>query len=154
MVWKRQTPDNFWSRVDKSGDCWIWTGAKNRRGYGVTSVDHRQVRAHRLAWEYTHGSIPGRQYVCHTCDNPPCCNPAHLFLGTHEDNMRDRSMKKRVPTGERGGLAKLTWEQVRQIRRIHSEPHRPKITETAARFNVSPGAIAHVLKGLTWKEPA
>lgn len=78
------TADRFWAKVDRSGDCWLWMGKRIVK-YGY--FNHR--RAHRVAWELTHGDIPKGLYVLHSCDNPPCVNPAHLRLGTQFDNMAD-----------------------------------------------------------------
>lgn len=81
---------HFWSQIDRSGGpraCWEWQGGKRFDGYG-TAVHFGLQGAHRIAWYYAHGA-PGRKYVLHTCDNPSCCNPSHLYLGTHQDNMRD-----------------------------------------------------------------
>lgn len=89
----------FWSKVDKSGGpeaCWPWTGATNELGYGVTQFDGRAALAHRKAWALTNGPIPDDKLVCHRCDSPPCCNPAHHFLGTNADNMADMAAKGRA----------------------------------------------------------
>lgn len=88
-------PARMWSRVDKTGDCWVWTGATVHNGYGTISVNNRLVRTHRLAYELTHGPIPAGMKVLHTCDNPPCCRPDHLFLGTDKDNVHDAVDKGR-----------------------------------------------------------
>ncbi|MBI5315856.1 MAG: HNH endonuclease [Nitrospirae bacterium] len=89
-------PDRFWSKVAKGPpeDCWLWMGARLLTGYGVFSLGGSDG-AHRVAWMLTHGPIPPGRHICHHCDNPPCCNPAHLFCGTHLDNMRDRDRKGR-----------------------------------------------------------
>ena len=92
----------FWTKVDQRGetDCWVWLGSTNQDGYGRFNVyclvkHNKLVQAHRFAYETRHGEIPTGLAVLHTCDHPACCNPAHLFLGTQSDNMRDMHKKRR-----------------------------------------------------------
>jgi hypothetical protein len=96
----------FWERVDKSGDCWLWMGRKNSGGYGHTSLRCRKpvpVVAHRVAWTIANGrTIPRGMCVLHECDNPPCVNPAHLKLGSHQENMHDAAARGRM-TGRNQG---------------------------------------------------
>jgi hypothetical protein len=96
-----KVPNNFWSRVDRSGECWVWTGAKNEKGYGVVGVpgEHRTTKAHRMAWEIYNGPLPPGQCVLHRCDNPACCRPSHLFLGSRADNNADMCLKGRHRSG-------------------------------------------------------
>ena len=78
---QEQRAQMFWERVDRSGECWLWMGAK-RTGYGATSFHRRNLSAHILAWILTHGPVPKETpRVLHSCDQPACCNPAHLYLG-------------------------------------------------------------------------
>lgn len=85
----------FWSKLNTAGSCWEWTGCRNGDGYGEILRDRRPQKAHRIAWELTHGPIPGGSHVLHRCDNPPCCNQEHLWLGTPLDNARDKERKGR-----------------------------------------------------------
>lgn len=97
------TTSDFWAKVDKSGGpeaCWLWTGCLSGFGYGSFAMDHVKYNAHRLAWILVNGPIPkGDGFhgtcVCHRCDNPKCCNPRHLFLGSQNDNLKDMTRKGR-----------------------------------------------------------
>lgn len=94
--------ERFWRRVDKSGPCWIWTGAQGHHGYGRIGIgghDGPTVLAHRVAWELSNGPVPEGLCVLHRCDNPPCVNPDHLFVGTQADNIRDCKEKGRMRNG-------------------------------------------------------
>lgn len=116
---------SFWARVDKSSGCWLWTAGKQKAGYGALWWSGKPTTAHRVAWELAHGPIPAGLFVCHHCDNRPCCNPAHLFVGTQADNMRDMNAKGRhgkvksgpnTPRGEAHPRAVLTDDIVRRLR--------------------------------------
>ncbi len=131
----------FWDKVDKSGDCWLWTAGTNGQygSFGRGTREQGKELAHRMAYELTHGSIPKGLFVRHTCDTPLCCNPAHLELGTHVDNMHDMHARGR----SRGD--KFTSEQCTQIKTIY---RKDSITQRglAEMFNCSVGLINKVVK--------
>lgn len=98
---KMDIRERFMRRVAKSDNgCWIWTAARIR-GYGVFRVAGRNIRAPRVSYELFVGPVPRSLSACHHCDNPPCVNPAHLFLGTQKDNMLDMAAKGRGTSGRR-----------------------------------------------------
>lgn len=103
--------DRFWSKVNKTETCWLWTGATRGNGYGFIAdrrVNGRQVRhmAHRFSWSLVHGAIPAGIFVCHHCDVPACVNPSHLFLGTQKQNLADAKQKGRL----HGPFPRLAFE--------------------------------------------
>lgn len=150
----------FWSHFNKlESGCWVWRLSKCGSGnaYGqVSKFCGRRYLAHRLAWELTNGPIPDGLQVLHKCDNPPCGNPDHLFLGTQADNCRDREQKGRgkgIPPylpGELSNSAKLTNTQVREIRKLCDQGI--KRVDIARKFNVSPGNIGFISKRETWRD--
>ena len=147
-------PARVVDRIDRSGDCWEWTGYRDRGGYGKVMVDRRKSLAHRVVYAAVHGEIPSEMCVCHRCDNPACCNPAHLFLGSHTDNMRDMGRKGRnaQPRGERSAHAKLTAADVLAIREMHASGSAMRAL--ARTFGVSYPSIAAVVKRKTWRHVA
>jgi len=136
----------FFESVDRSADCWLWTGKTDDDGYGVFYKDGGDFRAHRVAYEVGHGSAPGDKCVCHRCDNPRCVRPEHLFLGTSPDNTADRNAKGRQAKGERVRFAKLTEADVLAIRASNERQ-----VDLAARFGVGQPAISAVRLRQTWK---
>lgn len=144
----------FWAKVSvrKRDECWPWAGARRPRGYGNVNHGGSTKLAHRLAWELTHGPIPDGMVVCHRCDNPPCCNPAHLFLGTTQDNVDDARVKGRLPRGERVWAAKLTVDAVREIRRLATAGVTRKAL--AVRFGVTRNHIDRLVTRKQWRHVA
>lgn len=101
MQLTQQNLDRFNNKINKTPTCWEWTGAKNNKGYGCLAVNKQKWLAHRLSYTITKGQIPAGQIICHTCDNPHCVNPQHLFAGTHTDNIKDMLTKNRQGTNLR-----------------------------------------------------
>lgn len=131
-------------------DCWLWPGPFDQDGYGRFTQTGRRVHAHRLAWTVANKrEIPAGLCVCHTCDNPPCCNPAHLFLGTNLENVQDRVRKGRnnPARGENAGPAKLTEDAVRQIRQLKGVE---SVRALASRFGVKNQCIYKIWWGVRW----
>ena len=114
----------FWEKVDKhaEGGCWVWTGTRQVFGYGISL---RYRLAHRVSWEIANGPIPDGLWVLHRCDNPPCVNPAHLFLGTQTENMRDMTAKGRHPHSRR-----TTCKNGHPFDRLHM--HRGRLTRVCS----------------------
>lgn len=122
---KKTLEQRFWEKVDRTGACWIWTACKAPNGYGrFCAANSQHDYAHRVCYLLTHGAIPEGKEICHSCDNPSCVNPAHLFAWTHAQNMADRNAKGRTSKGERHPLFKPD-KQPRQ-RRIPPELHKPR----------------------------
>jgi len=142
----------FWERVDKRGDdeCWEWQRARQTAGYGAMTVNYKVLAMHRYSWELHNGPIPHGAHVLHKCDNPPCCNPKHLFLGTHAENMKDMANKKRATKvgrkGEAHHMSKLTEADVREIR-ASDVPARL----AAIGYGVTATTIYMVRNRLIWK---
>ena len=140
----------FWNHVDKNGPipahcphlgpCWIWTGAVDKDGYGRPSVERtRRVRAPRISWAWAHGEIPKGKWVLHRCDNPPCVNPDHLFLGTAKDNAQDALAKGRNYVGSKNAFfgrqhTKETRNKIRMNRL--GKPLSPEHAQKARQANV------------------
>lgn len=146
--------EKFWESVTKAEGCWTWIGSTNNDGYGQLSLRGKTVLAHRTSWEIHKGEIPSDVCVCHTCDNPGCVNPEHLFLGSHAANMRDKAEKGRAPgwsvsqKGEDNYRARLTWEEVERIR-TNVANGTPQIEE-ARRVGMSKGRISEIIHHKVW----
>ena len=152
-------------RVDEASGCWLWTGYKSQLGYGLLTVDRVRMRAHRLSYQLHIGPIPkGEGFhgtcVCHKCDVRNCVNPEHLYLGTHQQNMRDRNERDRVGHSQRHGRAILKDDDVRLIKRFlerfpPSFGNRPSPQEFLSRwFGVSCPTISQISTGRKWQRVA
>ena len=152
------TEEKFWLRVDKTpgfgrdGDCWKWTGSKDENGYGKMRFGRqfKEIRASRYSYEL-HKEPLGELLACHTCDNPPCVNPDHLFAGTYRDNLYDMIAKGRyrgAPRGSLNKISKLTEIQVLEIKRLMTEGVSQNTL--ARQFGVSRSCIADSAQKKKW----
>jgi len=161
---KQDVKKRFWSKVNIVGedDCWEWQAGSRGLGYGAFKFEKKTIDAHRMVWFLVYGEFPDL-LVCHSCDNPPCCNPKHLFLGTYQDNMDDAVRKNRLQTGDlnwsrrlpdkvrRGTkvlLAKLNEEKVLDIRIRLDKGESP--SSIARIYNVDAGAIRSIRRKDSW----
>lgn len=162
-VYKRTPPaERFWPRVDKTGGteaCWPWTGGRGGKYGSFALTHHTSVGAHCMAWALANGPIPNGMMVLHSCDNPPCCNPAHLFIGTHSDNMKDAAAKGRLALQQRGRIqratgtrhhnSRLTEDNVREIRRRAADGETQR--EIARRFSITQPAVGYIVRREQWR---
>jgi len=152
MSWDFDPQKRLWPHIKQSGvnQCWEWKRAKTKAGYGLLTINYKNYYAHRLAWELSNNrKVPSGMFVCHTCDNPACCNPSHLFIGTQEDNLQDAKEKRRMPHGEGHHSANLTGEDIRAIRNFAygSELTRQQIAD---RFGIARTTVNDIIHGRTW----
>jgi hypothetical protein len=167
-VKKQSLEERFWSKVDTSGECWEWTGTNAGQGYGQIRHNKQKYLAHRLSWQIHHGPIPEGLLVCHHCDNPPCVNPDHLFLGTVRENYLDAFRKgrtkqpcpetgrlasamhpERLPRGTSHPFARFTEYDIRKIRALHALGATSK-RRIAEQYNTSPSVIRAIIARTAW----
>lgn len=145
MKARKPLEQRFLAKVRKlPGGCWEWT-ACTCKGYGAIKVEGKLMAAHRVAYELFRGAVPDGLHVLHDCDQPICVNPAHLFVGTHEQNMTDKTLKRRHSFGEKHGRAKLTERDIRTIRSGNETVHK-----TAGQYGVHPSLISLIRKRKLW----
>ncbi len=141
--------ERFWENVDVKGedDCWEWKAAKTSAGYGVMYWNSENTYAHRLSLELDGKSIPDRFHACHSCDNPSCVNPKHLYAGSPQQNMNDKVSRNRQTKGETHPNAKLLDKDIENIRALFESGVWQ--TDLAKTFNVDQSHISRIVYGLT-----
>lgn len=157
---RKALAERFWAKVhhEPNTGCFIWGGSEMGGGYGNFTVRRKSVKASRVAYELAHGPIPsgeGWHGVCvmHKCDVRICVNPDHLILGTHAENMADRNRKGRAArlAGEKHGCARLSWEQVREMRAAYAAGG-VSYEDLMRRFDVSKPTVAGVITRRYWRD--
>jgi len=152
---RKSVPERFWSKINVLGDddCWDYMESLNTYGYGAFHIEGKQIGAHRVAYTLIKGDIPKGKWVCHTCDNPACCNPSHLFIGDVLINNRDCYSKGRHPTlrGEDDPKSKLNNKKVLRIVELYKTGKYSQ-SQLGRMFGVSRSSILSILRGDNWKE--
>ena len=144
----------FWKKVEKTEGCWFWRAARDRYGYGCIGLNGKVVGAHRISYELHVGPIPIGAHICHTCDQPSCVNPHHLFSGTKSENSLDMYSKGRnaVLYGEANGMAKVTEDDVKEIRQRYEFYSRTNGSGALAKeFGITRPMVLLIVKRLNWK---
>lgn len=151
---RKYVDERFWDKVERGGtdECWPFTGSLDRKGYGGFWVSRERgiVPAHVFAVELTTGErCPSGMEGCHRCDNPPCVNPSHVYYGTRKQNVDDMYRRGRARIGERAANAKLTTDQVVDIRTRFAAGENGATLR--AEYGLSSGHLSHIVNGKTWK---
>lgn len=142
--------DRFNKKVIKKRGCWSWKGATAHFGYGSMNVNGKMDRAHRISWVLHNGPIPKGMLVLHKCDNPPCANPKHLYLGTQSDNIKDAYKRNRKSQeGVKNNSAKLNSEKVMAIRELYGSGGKLQ-KDLALMFGVNQQCISLVVNNKRW----
>lgn len=156
--WKpRPIGERFWSKVNFNGPeiiqnspCWVWTAALDGSKYGIFCINYFDYKAHRISFEWSFGPIiENKLLVLHHCDNPPCVNTEHLFLGTSKDNTHDMIRKGRSRiSGDKNGNSKLTEDQVKSIRIEFGNLSYKQIMQ---KYDISPASVHNIVSRRSWK---
>ncbi len=148
---KLSSEEIFWANLEKLNDneCWVYTKCISTAGYGRIQINRKFISAHRFSYQLHFGDIPEGMFVCHHCDNPPCCNPYHLFLGTSSDNSNDMAAKFRNDKGEEHWNNKLNEAQVLEIKSLikNGDP----VSVIAKMYGIHVNTIYDIRNNRIWK---
>lgn len=145
-----ETIARFWQKVQKRGpdECWEWTGCRNPKGYGAFAIKKKPRRPNRIVLTLALGrNLLPNELACHTCDNPPCCNPAHLFVGSAAENTHDMISKGRASRGEKNPGSKITEADVRRIRELGATVSQAKLAEI---YGLGGATISRIINRRRW----
>jgi len=143
---KKNVPEVLYTRLVPEGDCLLYTGRLDAKGYGRLSLAGRTISAHRLAFILAYGAIPRGKHVLHSCDRPACCNPKHLRAGSNRENVDDMLARGRSRAGARHPRSKLNAEEVSQIRAVSGASHK----QLGRLYGVGWRAIQKIVKLQRW----
>lgn len=144
------TGDRFWRRIEvSSSGCWVWSGQRDRKGYGRFFFNRSRWRLHRLTWTWVNGPIPRELQVCHKCDTPSCCNPDHLFLGTALTNNQDKVQKGRSCYGDKNHFAKINRsDALSLLDKFNQGRSRRSLAEE---YGISYSHAVQIINGRRWR---
>ena len=156
--------ERFWSHVnthnEDEDECWEWTASRDKDGYGKFKVCGKSVRSHRFVLELNEGELKSGEHALHTCDNPPCCNPYHIYKGDQQDNMQDMINRNRTnpmfgrkygyASGEDHGNSKTTELDVIAMRKLYDAGFTQKYIED--KFNMSHTQVCRIVNRTAWKQ--
>lgn len=148
----RSIEERFWSKVNKTDNCWLWQGGiSNRYGQIKISKSRKQISVHRYSYELHYGIISNNLFVCHKCDNPLCVRPDHLFLGTYLENIQDMLDKKRHNYGSKHSMSKLNENDIIEIKLALQNPYCGINKDLANKYNVNHRTISNIKLNKNWK---
>jgi len=149
----KYTFKDIWRQIDirNEDDCWEWVGHKDKNGYGRATINRKDYRSHRIVYKETYGTIPEGLFILHTCNNPSCCNPNHLYTGTNQDNMDQMVADGRSPhlIGEKSGTHKLKEKDVLEIRQLYSTGEYTQ-RDLSKKYGISQTEISRIYHRTRW----
>jgi hypothetical protein len=152
--YKPKDIDRFINKINKGNECWEWNGGKSKFGYGrffiLFGLTEKTYYSHRIAYElYTNQLVPEGLCVCHKCDNPSCVNPKHLFIGTTQDNTKDKINKGRQIRGEKIGASSLSYSIINKIRKLYMTGKYTQ-KQLAIKFFTTQGNVGKIIRNELW----